>query len=728
MPRSNLALHTICAALAGACALAHGAPTAPPVAAVKPVTDTYFGTTVTDGYRYMEDLAAPEVQQWAKGEADYTRAVLDAIPARAKLLARIAELEASVQARVVNIRQVGAGQVFYEKRGADENQYKLYVRAGFKGAERLLVDPEVLAKATGVPHAIEFFAPSNNGRFVAYGMSEGGSEESSIHVIEVATGKEAIAPITRAHYSGANWTEDDSGFFYLRQRELAKGAPETDKYKDQTGFFHRMAGKSPEQAVLTAGTDTHLAIGAAEFPVVQPMPGTPWTVAIPANGVQNELDVYVAPNAKALDAKLKWRKLFGRDAEVTDFAIHGDDLYVLSHQNASRYKVVQTRVSRPDLAMAHVVVAPGNEVVTKIAAAKDALYVVARDGTVGKLYRVGYAADAQPVQVALPAFGAVEIADSDLRRPGVLVSIGSWTHDVAYYSVGARDDQIADTGLQAVGPFGAPADVVSKEVLVRSYDGIEVPLSIVYPKNAKLDGSNPTILYGYGAYGITDDPYYLPRQLAWYELGGIRATCHVRGGGAYGEQWHLAGKQATKPNTWKDLVACGEYLVKQGWTTSARLAINGGSAGGILVGRAMTERPDLWAVAVPEVGVLNAVRAETSANGVPNIPEFGTVKDKQQFNSLLEMDAFHHVEDGVKYPATLLMHGINDPRVPAWASMKMAARLQAASASGKPVLLRIDYAGGHGVGSTKSQRQEGVADMWTFMLWQFGDARFQPAK
>ena len=306
--------------------------------------------------------------------------------------------------------------------------------------------------------------------------------------------------------------------------------------------------------------------------------------------------------------------------------------------------------------------------------------------------------------------------------------MGSWTRDFGFYTLAGRSGRSVDTGLQKVGPFGAPDDIVAKEVLVKAADGVEVPLSIVYPKAAKLDGSNPTLLYGYGSYGITDDPVYIPRFLAWYELGGVRATCHVRGGGAYGEEWHLAGKLATKPNTWKDFIACAEYLIKEGYTTSAKLGIHGGSAGGILIGRAMTERPDLFAVAVPEVGVLNALRAENSANGVPNIPEFGTTTDPKQFPSLLEMDALYHVKDGVRYPATLLIQGINDPRVPAWQSMKMAARLQAATASGKPVLLRLDYAAGHGIGSTKTQRQEQYADLWSFMLWQFGDPRFQPAQ
>lgn len=727
MSRSNPALRTICAALAGACTLAHAAATTPPVAPVRAASDVYFGTTVTDTYRYMEDMSSADVQQWAKAQADYARGVLDAIPGRAPLLQRIRELDDSVKERVQSVALSGGGLVFYEKRGADDNQLKLYVRQGYKGAERLLVDPDALAKADGSPHAIEFFQASNSGKYVAYAVSAGGSEDAVIHVMDVATGKDVTTPIDRAHYSYVAWLPDDSGFYYMRLQELPAGAPETDKYKKATAWFHHMRGGAADVAVVTAGDAAHIAIAPEEMPIVTPVTGTKWTVAIPANGVENEIDLYAAPTGQALEPKLKWRKLFGRDAQVTGFAIHGDDLYLLTHLNASRYKVIRTSVSHPDLAMADVVVAPGEEVVDRIAAARDGLYIQSRDATVGKLYRLSYAKDAQPQLVHLPATGAVRIVDSDLMRSGVVIAIDSWTHDEAFYSVSANAAQVADTGLQAVGKYGAPADLVAEEVKVKSHDGLDIPLSIVHRKDMKLDGSNPLILEAYGAYGIVDTPEYAPRVLAWYELGGVYATCHARGGGIYGENWHLAGKQLTKPNTWKDTIACGEWLVKNGYTSSAKMALNGGSAGGITVGRAITERPDLFAVAVPEVGVLNTLRAETSANGVPNIPEFGTVKDKQQFNGLLEMDAFHHVQDGTKYPATLLTTGINDPRVPAWESMKMAARLQAATASGKPVLLRIQYDGGHGIGSTKKQRQELAADRWSFMLWQFGDARFQPA-
>ena len=697
------------------------AQTAAPAAPPRPVTDSYFGTQVTDPYRYMEDLTASDVQAWAKAQNEHTRTVLGAIPGRAPLLKRIAELEASVQARVAGVERLPNDLVFYEKRGADDNQFKVFVRQGLTGPETVLVDPDALARAKGVPYAVTFFAPSDSGKYLAYGLSTGGSEEASIHVLEVATGKEVIEPIDRAHYSQAHWMPDDSGFFYFRQRALPPGSPDAEKYRYQTAFFHRLDGKGPDPAIIAAGENKAIEITPEEFPSVTPALGTPWTIAIPGNGVQRELSVYVAPRGDVLKPGVHWRKLFDASADITNLALHGDDLYVQTHKDAPRYQILRTSVLHPDLAHADVVVAPGREVVVDLRAAKDALYVVARDGTLGKVYRVPFGKGGKPE-------GSVEIASADPRVPGVILEIGSWTRDAGFYAYDPQTRKFADTGLQPLGPYGAPDNIASKEVLVKGHDGVEVPLSIVYPKGIKLDGSNPTLLYGYGSYGITDDPVYIPRFLAWYEQGAIRATCHVRGGGAYGEEWHLAGKQATKPNTWKDFIACAEYLIKEGYTSTPKLAINGGSAGGILVGRAMTERPDLFAVAVPQVGVLNALRAETSANGVPNIPEFGTVKDEQQFKSLLEMDALFHVTDGVKYPATLVTTGINDPRVPPWESFKFTARLQAATASDRPVLLRIEYAGGHGVGSTKTQRQEETADVWSFMLWQFGAPAFQPAR
>ena len=253
-----------------------------------------------------------------------------------------------------------------------------------------------------------------------------------------------------------------------------------------------------------------------------------------------------------------------------------------------------------------------------------------------------------------------------------------------------------------------------------------MPLSIVHVKGIKLDGSNPTILYGYGAYGISMTPFYRPTFLPWFNRGGVFAVAHVRGGGEYGEDWHKAGYKLTKPNTWNDAIACAEWLVAHKYTSPAKVAIMGGSAGGIFVGRSITERPDLFGAAIDEVPVSDLVRMEFSSNGVPNIPEFGTVKEADGFKGLLEMSSYHHVKDGVKYPAVLLLTGFNDPRVDSWQAGKMAARLQAANASDKPILLRIDFDAGHGFGSTKKSQYEERADLLAFLLWQFGVKGFQP--
>jgi prolyl oligopeptidase len=269
---------------------------------------------------------------------------------------------------------------------------------------------------------------------------------------------------------------------------------------------------------------------------------------------------------------------------------------------------------------------------------------------------------------------------------------------------------------------------VTTEVKVKSHDGAMVPLSIIHRSDTKLDGSNPALLYGYGAYGITEEPRFGPTRMAWFEKGGVYAVANVRGSGVYGQDWYKAGYKATKPNTWKDLIACAEYLIARKYTSSSRLGILGGSAGGILVGRAMTERPDLFAAVIPDVGLLDAVRAETTANGIPNIPEFGTVKKEDEFRALLAMSSYHHVKPGTAYPAVLLVHGVNDPRVDVWHSSKMAARLLASTTSGKPVLLDLDYDAGHGIGDTKAQRQRQIADIYAFLLWQAGHPEFRDAK
>jgi prolyl oligopeptidase len=275
-----------------------------------------------------------------------------------------------------------------------------------------------------------------------------------------------------------------------------------------------------------------------------------------------------------------------------------------------------------------------------------------------------------------------------------------------------------------------PATDVSRydsvEVRVKARDGAMVPLSILYARNLKRGGKAPLLLDAYGAYGVDQDAAFITRALPWLDLGGVFAVAHVRGGGELGEAWHLAGQKLTKPNTWRDEIECAEYLVAERWTGKGRIAVEGGSAGGIMVGRFLTERPDLVTVAISQVGVSNATRAEFSENGPDNVPEFGTVKDADGFKGLYQMDAYQHVKDGTPYPAALLTTGANDPRVAPWEAGKMTARLQAATSSKKPVILRVETDAGHGVRSTRKQRDDETADTYAFILWQTGDPRFQP--
>ncbi len=718
-----------CRTFAGAallCSAALGlAQAAPPVAPVKSVTDTYFGTTVADPYRYMEDMKNPEVADWMKAQADYTGAALAKIPQRDTVLDEVTTFGNAAASRVTSV-QVTGENVYYLKRNADENIPKLYVRDGFAGKERLLVDPDKVPAPEGKHYAIDFFLASPDNKYIAYGISIGGSEESVLHVIDMATGKETGDVIDRANFGSPSWLADGR-LLYNRLQKLAANAPVTEKYVNSRAYVHTL-GTNPDgdAPLLGAGLVPAIAIDPAEIPIVANPIGSRYVIGLVINGVQNEFRLYIAPVASLAGDKTPWIKVADNADDVTAFDVNDENLYLLTHKNASRFKVVRTSLAKPDLSVADLAVPPSDAVVTGIAAAHDALYVRRMNGGVSDFLRVTYAPGAKPALIKLPYAGDVDGLTTDPRRPGAVFNLGGWTRFGGFFAYDPKLGKVVDTGLQPQGKYDNPPNLVSTEVKVKAKDGTLVPLSIVHKKGIKLDGRNPTILYGYGAYGISQTPFYRPTFLPWFNRGGVLAVAHVRGGGEYGEDWHKAGYKLTKPNTWNDAIACVEWLITHKYTSPAKLAIMGGSAGGIFVGRSITERPDLFGAAIDEVPVSDGLRMESSSNGVPNVPEFGTVKEADGFKGLLEMSSYHQVKDGVKYPAVLLTTGINDPRVDAWQAGKMAARLQAASTSGKPVLLRIDYDAGHGFGSTKKSQYEERADTFAFLFWQFGVKGFQP--
>ena len=696
-----------------------------PKTPVRDISDDYFGTQIIDPYRWLEDTSNPEVVSWMKQQNDYTRHTLADIPGRDQLLKRIESLDNA--GAVVSAMQVWGGHYFYLKTEPGSDNRKLYVRDTITAPERLLVDPEKLTTADGKHLAIDYFQPSLDGKYVGYGISPGGSENSVLHILETATGKALPDVIDRAEFGSPTWLPGNRSFFFTRLQKLGPNDPPTAKYQKLRVYRHTL-GSDPEKDPQVFGYDfgTGVKVTEDDFPVLIYSPAAPKAlVGLVIHGVKNEKDVYVAPFSDQPTASTTWKKVADDSEDITNLDLHGDSLFLLSHKDASRYKVLETSLSHPDLASASVVVPPSEAVIVNIAAAADGLYVQDLDGGIGKLRRLSY--DSGSIDaVNLPFEGAIQSLVANPTESGAWLELVSWTKPPLWYALDAKSGKLEDTHIVAPVPVDF-SSIVSEEVKAKSADGTMVPLSIIHRRDIKMDGSNPTWLEGYGSYGLTLDPTFRPTWLAFLERGGVFAVAHVRGGGEYGEDWHNAGRKLTKQHTIDDFIACAEYLIENKYTSPAKLAGEGTSAGGITIGGAITQRPDLFAAALDRVGDSDSLRSELMESGPANIPEFGTVKDPDGFKGLYAMDAYQHVKPDTPYPAVLLTTGVNDPRVAPWQAAKMTARLQASTSSGKPILLRVEYDAGHGFGTTKSQRDAELADEISFLFWQFGEPGFQPA-
>ena len=711
----------------GLAASAFAAAPGQPVAPVRPVTDTYFGTPVVDGYRYMEDLGNPEVKAWMKGQADYTRSQLDALPGRPALLQRVHALFNADLQRGAFVRR--GKRLFYQVTEPGASLPKLYWRDGVQGAEHLLVDPGALGKGTSTHYALDFFTPSWDGKRLAYGISAGGSEKSVLHVMDVETGAVLPEAIDRTSDSVVAWRPDDKSFFYLRYVKPTPGMPANETMYNARSYLHVVGAHvdgDGDTVVFGHGVSARLDVPEGQGTWIVTSPDSRWALAVANHNMDdNPSTVYVAPLAQVKGADTPWRKIADVADGVTQFKLHGDTLYLLSQKDAPRFRLLSLPLADPVLARARVVQPEGEGVLTDVEVAQDGLYTRTRDGAVSHVHRVSFdGRQSQPVPQ--PFEGNVSALVTDAHQPGALYSLRGWlqsTRTLAYDPAGNRSD---DTALNPPSSVDTSA-FVSEEVMATADDGTRIPLSILHRKDMAADASHPTILSGYGSYGVSSEPGFNPANLAWLERGGVLAIAHVRGGGELGEAWHMAGYKLTKLNTILDFIACGQYLVDHRYTTPTRLAGLGGSAGGITVGGALTRRPELFGVILDVVGMSDTLRFETEPNGPPNVVEFGSTQTEAGFHGLYTMSAYAHVRDGTPYPAVLFSTGANDPRVSPWQMAKMAARVQAATSGGKPALLRIDYDAGHGLGSSTSQRENLIADQWAFALWQMGDAAFQPA-
>lgn len=689
-----------------------------PKTPVREVTDTYFGVKVIDPYRWLESTADAEVVAWMEAQNDYTRGVLARIPGRDDLVARVRALDNA--GKSVSGLQVWGGHYFYYENEPGSDNRKLYVRDSVHAPERLLVDPEKMTTADGRNYSIDYFQPSLDGVYVAYGISVGGSEDSVLHVLEGTTGKVLSDSIDRGQFASPVWLPDGKSFFYTRAQKLGPNSPPAAKYQKLKVYRHTLGGDpDQEPLVFGYGVNPNVKIDTDDFSFLSYSPGAPkYLVGVVVHGVKREVDIFSTPFRTEPGAKTAWKKVTDQSDDVVSFDLHDDDIYLISHKDASRFKVLRTSLSAPDVAHAAVVVPASDVVIVNISVTADALYVQDLDGGIGRLRRLPYSGG-HIQSVSLPYDDTIQALFTSATEPGAWLSLASWTRSTLWYKLDGKSGEVTDTGLVPPSPVDF-SQIESEEVKAKSADGTMVPLSIIHKRGLAMDGSNATWLEGYGAYGIRLDPGFNPSWLAFLERGGVYAVAHVRGGGEYGEDWHLGGQKLTKQHTIDDFLAGAHYLIEHKYTSPAHLGGEGTSAGGITIGGAITQHPELFGAALIRVGDSDSLRSELMASGPANIPEFGTVKEPDGFKALFAMDAYQHVKAGVAYPAVLLTTGANDPRVAPWQAAKMAARLQAATSSGKSVLLRVEYDAGHGMGSTKSQRDAESADEMAFLLWQLG--------
>jgi prolyl oligopeptidase len=695
--------------------LAIAGPAVPPapVARIDIVHDTYFGETLSDPYRWMENDKDPDWLPFLKGQNDHARAVLDALPARASLLKRVQQLSGDTVA-TSRVQRAG-GLVFFTQRPLGADNFKLLVRQGAAGTDRVLVDPTKVKDTQGHV-SLDWWRASPDGRHVVYGLSKNGSEDSTLHVLAVADGSELPERIANTQAANPQWLDDGSGFFY---NQLTGAVDTPDRFLDSQARFHRL-GTDPrtDPVLMKRGLVAGIDYDRIQAPYICTYLGSRHAILL-LSDVRPEVRGFIAPLADAVAGRARWVPFASFEDEVTDVDLDGEDLYLLVNKGTPRGRLVKTSAAAPDLTGATVVVPQGLFVIESIARAREGLYLKIMDGGISRLQRLG--PDGRVTDIALPFDGTIGAVYTVAKESGALISLTGWLTPAGIYSVDAGG-HVVDTGITPkpaidVSPYEA------KRFFAAAKDGTKIPYTLIYRKGLKLDGHAPAWISAYGSYGLSAyTPAFAGRTLALVDAGAIVGYANVRGGGEYGREWHKAGQLTNKPNTWRDLIAVCEDLVAKKYTSPQHLAVGGRSAGGITVGRALTERPDLFAAVIDGVGWSNPLRYVVEQNGYGEEPEWGAIDDPAGYRALKSIDSYQSVKDGTPYPAVLLTTGVTDPRVAPFHVAKMAARLQAATSSGKPILLRVDYDAGHGMGSTRSQQDREAADTYAFLLWQLQGA------
>ena len=701
-----------CALLVAASAEAQ-TPMPPPATPKRPMVDEYHGVKVTDDYRWLENWDDPAVRAWSDAQNQHTRAYLDGLAVRETIRKWLREVANATSVSYYAIR-LPRDVFFAMKVQPPKNQPFLITLKSLDdpGSERVILDPNQFnSKHT----AIDFYVPSFDGRYVAVSLSEGGSEEGTVHVYDVATGKETgdVIPRVNKGTGGGSvaWNSDGSGFFYTRY-PAGTERPKEDLDFYQQIYFHKLG--------TPVGVDNY-SIG-KEFPRIAEISmhtsyDGRYVLAQVANGDGGEFAYYLMDLNGGRAGE--WTQLAQFSDKITQAVLGKDQaLYLLSVNNAPRGKILRMPLEKPALANAETVVPESDVAIQAFVPSATLLYVIDSIGGPSRVRLIDHKGHDKGEVPTLPTsavYGATSLRGDDL-----LYENESYLTPGAFYRYDASSGKTTRTALYQTSPVNFNDAEVVREWAV-SKDGTKIPMSVIRKKGIKLDGSAPALLTGYGGFNVSLTPFFDPTVRLWLDRGGVSVVANLRGGGEYGEGWHHAGNLTKKQNVFDDFSACAQHLIDAGYTKRANLAIIGGSNGGLLMGAELVQHPEMYRAVVSFVGIYDMLRNEVvTANAIFNITEYGTVKDAEQFKALYAYSPYQGITDGVAYPAVLFLTGANDPRVSPANSRKFTARLQAASSSEAPVLLRTSSNTGHGIDSSLDEQIEEGADVWAFLFTQLG--------
>ena len=689
---------------------ATAAPGKPPVAEKKAVEDTYWGTTVSEDYRWLENWGDPEVKSWVEGQNAYSRTELDHMPNRSEILDRIQALNRSITPHYRDLTYRGTS-LFALKDQPPKNQ-PLVVRLETPDdttKQNVIVDCNVVDPSGNT--TINFYEPSLDGTKVAVSLSKGGTESGDVHVYDAHTGKALADVIPRVNGGTAGgsvaWNADGSGFWYTRYPRKGERADEDLDFYQQV-YFHKLG--TPES------TDRYV-IGKsfpkiAEIALQSSDDGKRVLIDV-RNGDGGEHGFWLKQPSGAIVPVAGFKDR----AVQAEFAGAGLMLLSLKDPNGS---VLHVSFEKPAIAGAGTVVPAGDVAIESIHVSGTRLYVQDIVGGPSQIRMFSFTG-APLGKMPLPPVVSVE-GFARFKGGQVLLERQSYTEPPRWMRFDPAAGGLSPTALEMKSPADY-SDIEVRRELAVSKDGTKIPVNILMKKGTALDGHAPAILYGYGGYGLSQRPSFSSSRRLWLEQGGVYAIANIRGGGEFGDAWHLAGNLTHKQNVFDDFAAAAQHLIDRKYTSTERLAIQGGSNGGLLMGATMTQHPELFGAVVSSVGIYDMLRVELSPNGLFNTTEFGSVKDSAQFHALLGYSPYHNVKDGTQYPALLLLTGVNDPRVTPGNSFKFAARLQA-SGTTKPVLLRTSMTTGH-IGTPLAARNQELADIYSFLFAQLG-VKYQP--